>query len=89
MLGGCPPSRSFDLLVNPPAYRAARTQGLTGYRVEQIAPLAANIGVCDVLQPIMDAPHSKGSDPKWGVLAYLIAQKSEKFPFFQGVKTSR
>lgn len=40
-----------------------------GYSDEQIAPLAANIGACGLLQPMLVAPLPKGSDTQWGVLA--------------------
>ena len=40
-----------------------------GYSDEQIAPLAANIGECGLLQPLLVAPLPKGSDTQWGVLA--------------------
>ena len=55
-----------DLSLHPDNVRA---NSGAGYSAEQIAPLAANIGECGLLQPLLVAALPKGSATTWGVLA--------------------
>jgi ParB family chromosome partitioning protein len=55
-----------DVCLHPLNVRAASG---SGYSESDIAPLAANIAECGLLQPLLVAPMPKGSKAAWGVLA--------------------
>lgn len=59
---------ALNLLVLHP--QNVRAEHGSGYSVEQIAPLAANIAECGLLQPLLVAPlPDQDGQKRWGVLA--------------------